>query len=258
MAAYMGSALLSPIDLRFRNLGGTAEQLRPLTEEAGTLTTRVKVTQVSHSGPIIIQHCDFAIFDAAGEVYRGNTYFGFFSDENLTQQVGIRDAALYKPRADELRRSRRFAYPVEAPFPDRHFRMIDRIDLYIPDAGVGGLGFIEGSINVDADAWFFQAHFYQDPVWPGSLGLEAFWQLLKVNALDKLGGGPESRFVTPSPHTTHRWVYRGQVIPANVRVTVQASLTAVDPQTRTLTADGWLTVDGLVIYQMQGFSLTVA
>ena len=29
-----------------------------------------------------------------------------------------------------------------------------------------------------ADQWFFKAHFYQDPVQPGSLGLEALLQAL--------------------------------------------------------------------------------
>jgi hypothetical protein len=40
-------------------------------------------------------------------------------------------------------------------------------------------------------------------------------------------------------------------------VTVQAEVTAVSDERRELTADGFLLVDGLVIYQMRGFSLTV-
>ena len=47
-----------------------------------------------------------------------------------------------------------------------------------------------GAIAVDPGAWFFQAHFYQDPVWPGSLGLESFLQLLKFVAFHRLGPPP--------------------------------------------------------------------
>ena len=42
MAAYMGSALTSDDDLKFRNLGGTGRQHRPVTRQTGTLTTRVR------------------------------------------------------------------------------------------------------------------------------------------------------------------------------------------------------------------------
>ena len=36
--------------------------------------------------------------------------------------------------------------------------------------------------RVDPHEWFFDAHFYQDPVLPGSLGIESFVQLLKYMA----------------------------------------------------------------------------
>ncbi len=255
LAAYMGSALLSPVDMRFRNLGGEAEQLRPVTNRAGTLINRVKVTRVSHSGGMIIQHYDFCVLDSEGDVYRGSTYFGFFSDAALAQQIGIREGQLYKPTREELRHGRSFPYPIEAPFPDRQFRMVDQIGVYVPDGGPSGLGFIEGSIDVDPDAWFFKAHFFQDPVWPGSLGLEALWQLLKVVAWQKFSGTSKAKFLTPCVHTTHQWVYRGQVIPNNSRVTIQAIINRVDQEEQVLSSDGWLAVDGLVIYQMKDFSI---
>ena len=66
-------------------------------------------------------------------------------------------------------------------------RMVDRIDAYVPDGGSKGLGLVVGRIAVDPAFWFFQAHFYQDPVWPGSLGLESFLQLLKYAAWKRWG-----------------------------------------------------------------------
>jgi 3-hydroxymyristoyl/3-hydroxydecanoyl-(acyl carrier protein) dehydratase len=134
--------------------------------------------------------------------------------------------------------------------------MIDRIERFAADGGPHGLGFIEGRKIVRPEEWFFKAHFYQDPVWPGSLGLEAFLQLLKAAAVEYWPDGKNGRFVA-CLHKSHRWRYRGQVVPTSKEVTVQAVITARDDATRTLTADGFLLVDGLIIYQMNDFSLRV-
>src|SRR5581483_12369498 len=61
LAAYVGSALTSPVDLSFRNLGGSAQLLAPVGRDAGTLTTRVKITRVSRSGGMIIQGYEFEV-----------------------------------------------------------------------------------------------------------------------------------------------------------------------------------------------------
>ena len=53
----------------------------------------------------------------------------------------------------------------------------------------------------------------------------------------------------------HEWIYRGQVIPGDRLVTVDASISAVDDSVQTLTANGFLSVDGRVIYEMKNFSL---
>src|SRR5262249_16267560 len=59
LAAYLGSALTSDVDLSFRNLGGKATQFEEVTPQSGTLTTTVKITRVSQSAGMIIQHYDF-------------------------------------------------------------------------------------------------------------------------------------------------------------------------------------------------------
>ena len=191
LAAYIGSALTSPTDLSFRNLGGTATQFVPVTPATGTLTTTVKITSVAASGGMIIQHYDFEVRGGGRTVYQGDTYFGFFSKQALAQQVGIREAACINRPLRRSPRAGSFDYPSEPPFPDRQLRMIDRIDPHVPDGGPHGLGFIVGSKDVDPAEWFFKAHFYQDPVCPGSLGLESFLQLLKVHAVQRWGWRPK-------------------------------------------------------------------
>jgi 3-hydroxymyristoyl/3-hydroxydecanoyl-(acyl carrier protein) dehydratase len=107
---------------------------------------------------------------------------------------------------------------------------------------------------VDPGFWFFKAHFYQDPVWPGSLGLESLLQLLKFAAWTRWGE-PRNEWRTVAMNKPHAWVYRGQVLPTDREVKVVLEIVAADDHNRRLAANGFLTVDGRVIYQMTDFSL---
>ena len=54
----------------------------------------------------------------------------------------------------------------------------------------------------------------------------------------------------------HTWIYRGQVIPENKRITVEAIVTDIqDNPTPLIQADGYLKVDGLHIYKMENFGV---
>jgi 3-hydroxymyristoyl/3-hydroxydecanoyl-(acyl carrier protein) dehydratase len=251
LAAYVGSALTSPVDLAFRNLGGAARLREVVRPDAGTLTTSVRLTHVSASAGMILQDFAFAVRNGDRLVYEGTTTFGFFTRTSLGQQVGIRDARVSEAGAEERGRGRGFDYPRAAPFPADSLRMIDRVDLFVPDGGLHGLGFIQGVKAVDAGEWFFKAHFHQDPVCPGSLGLESLLQLLKVVAHERWHA---DRFEAMTGRA-HEWLYRGQVIPGDCEVTVQAVVTARDDGVQALTADGYLLVDGRVIYRMKDFTL---
>jgi acyl transferase domain-containing protein/3-hydroxymyristoyl/3-hydroxydecanoyl-(acyl carrier protein) dehydratase len=257
LAAYVGSALASPADISFRNLGGTAVQHRAVTPESGTITCTAVMKKVATSGGMIIQEFDFTVADAAGLIYEGDTMFGFFSKEALANQVGIRDAKPYQPTAAETGRGRSLVYPADAPFPEKQLRMIDRIELYVEDGGPQGYGYLRGVKDVNPDEWFFKAHFYEDPVTPGSLGLESFVQLLKFAAVERWGWQPGNLFEAAALEETHRWLYRGQVIPTNRQVTVEAWITAVDDNRQTITAAGFLSVDGKLIYQMNDFTVRI-
>jgi len=54
----------------------------------------------------------------------------------------------------------------------------------------------------------------------------------------------------------HRWQYRGQVVPTNREVRVEAQVTSViEAPEPVLVADGQLSVDGKVIYAMKDFAV---
>lgn len=275
LTAYMGAALESEDDLHFRNLGGTATLHESLGRDAGLLESHIEVTSVSRSAGMIILQFSLDVRREGRSVYSGTTSFGFFRPEALANQVGVRGAKPYQPAAEEIRERRELALPDEPPvtpddrthtasaglaLPGRAYRMIDRIEMYLPEGGPRGLGFIRGTKDVNPDEWFFKAHFFQDPVWPGSLGIEAFIQLMKVVALDRWGEARDEthRFEPIAIGTEHTWAYRGQVIPTDKEVTVEASIVEIDDDALTMKANGYLTVDGRVIYEMKDFVLALA
>jgi acyl transferase domain-containing protein/3-hydroxymyristoyl/3-hydroxydecanoyl-(acyl carrier protein) dehydratase len=255
LAAYCGSALTSPIDLSFRNLGGLATQFLEITPETGTLITKVKLTKVSQSGGMIIQGYEMDVTDSFGRtIYEGSTEFGFFTKEALSNQLGLRGAKRPAPSPSEAAATRALSLSGGAPaLPGPMLLMLDTVEL-LP-GGPEGLGVLRGVRKVNPDEWFFAAHFYQDPVCPGSLGLESFIQLMKCYARDRWPGA--GRFESMVLGQPHRWLYRGQYTQANKEVVIDCVITAVDDATKTVTADGFLTRDGLTVYEMRDFTLRV-
>ena len=296
LAAYLGSALRSEIDLSFRNLGGVATLHEEVFTDAGTLSTRVRLTSVSEAGGMIIEQFDMQVLCGGRMIYDGTTSFGFFSKEALAQQRGLPNAPTAAPTPNPVAPVSNRCHPqvtnlchseatdlfqdlqdgrlkdllphtpddpsspaaTGLTLPARALRMIDTIESLVADGGPAGLGSIHGSTAVNPDAWFFKAHFYQDPVWPGSLGLESFLQLLKVFAIHRWGADlvRTHRFEPICVGTEHEWAYRGQILPTNKRVEVEAAVTRLeDGPTPMILADGYLKVDDIYIYEMKNFGL---
>jgi 3-hydroxymyristoyl/3-hydroxydecanoyl-(acyl carrier protein) dehydratase len=275
LAAYMGSALKSEKDLRFRNLGGRATLYGELTPDVNTVSVKTRLTKAAEAGDMIIEHFDFEVWHRDQKIYAGNTDFGFFTVETLAVQEGIRDAdqKAYTPIGAEMQRCQTYEFRDRSPIspqdpewepgrglalPARAIRMIDRIEAYIPDGGPMGLGFIRGTKTVDPREWFFDAHFYQDPVLPGSLGIESLIQVLKYIARQRWPHLTDSHRFSLLREKPHNWTYRGQILPKSRLVTVEAVVTEVAEQPfPTLTATGYLKVDGLYIYEMEDFGITL-
>ncbi|WP_419655389.1 beta-ketoacyl synthase N-terminal-like domain-containing protein [Desulfosarcina variabilis] len=277
LAAYVGSALRSQQDLKFRNLGGGAVLHRQVLPDSGTLTMRCRMTKVSEAAEMIIENFDFEVLSGNTPIYTGDTYFGFFSAPALGQQKGLgagdpmvkimqpyagttsggRVLDLTEPLTPQAAQGK----PVSgAPLrlPGKALLMVDRIDALIPDGGPAGLGYIRGIKPVDPGEWFFKAHFYQDPVCPGSLGLESFLQLMKTMAMERWPELARSHRFRIAEGSRHTWDYRGQIIQKNNTVVVEAVITHIESgASPMLRADGLLSVDGLPIYKMQNFELAL-
>lgn len=277
LAAWAGSALSSENDLRFRNLGGSATLHRPLNLAGSTLTVRSRMTKVSSAADMIIEHFDFEVLDESEMVYQGNTHFGFFTSEALSQQAGLGKELIPGINTDSMPggASPFRIFPREAPLapeegivdqiprglhmPAKSLLMIDAIEQYDPTGGPASIGYVKGSKEVDPDEWFFTAHFYQDPVCPGSLGIESFLQLLKWMAMERWPDCRENHRFELMANSPHQWTYRGQIRPSCRKVEVEAVVKRIEEGAEpVLWADGLLKVDGLYIYKMENYRLKLS
>jgi len=260
LASCVGSALTNVEDLMFRNLDGTATVKAEVFPSSGTMRSEVKITSISRMGPMIIQSFEVHTFVGDVEVWELKTVFGFFPKEALEKQVGL--------PIDEAQRAMlegESSYQVDlASRPQRYCRdelrlpgpmllMIDRVTAYDPRGGRYGKGFLRAEKDIDSDEWCFKAHFFQDPVQPGSLGIEAMINLLQFYMIEaELGRNVVApRFEPVIIGVEHSWKYRGQVIPANDQVSVTLEIREVGEDGRGVfaLADASLWVDGKRIYE---------
>jgi 3-hydroxymyristoyl/3-hydroxydecanoyl-(acyl carrier protein) dehydratase/1-acyl-sn-glycerol-3-phosphate acyltransferase len=140
-------------------------------------------------------------------------------------------------------------------------RMIDRITSFSPTGGRAGLGYLRAEKDARPGDWFFKAHFFQDPVQPGSLGLDAMCQLLQFYMIENELGATvaQPRFEPIMVGCPVRWTFRGQVVPANRTVTVEMEITerGEDARGPLAIAEAWLWVDGMRIYHAQKLGMRI-
>jgi 3-hydroxymyristoyl/3-hydroxydecanoyl-(acyl carrier protein) dehydratase len=268
LASYVGGALGSEDNLYFRNLDGTGTQHREIPEDIGTLTTHTRLTNISTADSTVIMSFDVVMRAGSEDIYTLKTVFGFFPGDTMANQAGL-------PMTAESRAAIAAENPFlvdltthPAPYCEgtlslarERLRVLDRLTGYWPEGGHAGLGRMRAEKAIVAGQWFFKAHFYQDPVQPGSLGLEALLQALQALAIARgLGEGVANpRFETQAAGVTMRWKYRGQVIPENRLVVVDVELTEVTRDERgvLIVGEGSLWVDGKRIYEAKGLGVRI-
>jgi PfaB family protein len=274
LASYIGSALTVDDEVCFRNLDGTATLEAEFFEDAGTLRTAVTLKNVSKSAGMIIVSFDVECFleGERGEqrVYVMDTVFGFFPPEalSLENQVG-------QPTSDEQREllERPSDFDLDLTHePERYFggslrlacaklRTLDRVTGYWPQGGADGLGQLRAERSIDASDWYFKAHFFQDPVQPGSLGIEAMIQTLQFFMLESgMGEGIDApRFEPIALGRPMTWKYRGQVVPLNDIVAVTLTVTEIgrDEDGPFAVASASLWCDGIRIYSTDGMGMRI-
>ncbi len=268
LASYLGCALTVDEELFFRNLDGTGTLHVDLLPTDGTLLTKVKSTGISKAGPMII--VSFLVECLIGDVlvYEMDTVFGFFPGEALQNQIGLttsdeQRALLNAPgqTIDLVTRPAKYWRKDSAKLAEPMLLMLDRVVYFDPTGGEAKLGTLRGEKDVDPDEWFFKAHFFQDPVQPGSLGIEAMIQLLQFymleTGMDK--GIKNPRFETLSHAHAMTWKYRGQVVPKNkvISSTIEITETGTDEDGPFAVCKASLWVDGKRIYEASNLGMRI-
>lgn len=245
----------------FRNLDGEGQIAKNIDAVEQSIRVEAKMTRFSTMGAMTIVHFDVVVDSSLGyRVMTLETSFGFFPMDALDRQVGL-------DTNDEQRAMRQLPttlWPVDDPhslLPAGRMLMIDDVDFFEPSGGAAELGLIRGFQKVDPYAWYFKAHFYQDPVQPGSLGLDALLQLMLraivLKGLTRDMQEPHVQYITPEQSI--RWSYRGQVTPSARQVTQVVEIVSIEDQAGVVvvTASGSLWRDDLRIYEANNLSIGI-
>jgi PfaB family protein len=260
LASYMGCDLRCTQDRRFRNLGGDAILHREVLPGSGALTTHAKLTKFNEYSDMLIVHFDVTTTQNGRPLMEGTSYFGFFTDEALANQKGLTGKLppkllqLRQPQAWDLRSGT--AMHALLRTPRSPVLMLDRVVAWDPSGGRHKKGYIRAEKDVDPSEWFFDAHFYQDPVMPGSLGVDALLQLMQVYLMKAHPGITGVRFAPVMLGRKWEWTYRGQVTRKNKLVTLEVEIVeAHGGDEPFVVADAFLMVDGLSVYRLDGVAM---
>lgn len=266
LASYMGCALSSKDTLMFRNLDGTGTLHAELPPEGGPLCTKVRNTALSKTPSMIIVGFEVECRRDELLVYSMTTVFGFFPASAFENQAGLPTSDAQRAEFDAPR-TRVVELDGAKPTPGRArmarptMLMLDRVTRFEPEGGAAKLGLARAEKDVDPGEWFFKAHFFQDPVQPGSLGIEAMIQLLQWTMLE-LGmdaGMAAPRFEAIALGDAMTWKYRGQVVPKNrtITTTLELSERGRDERGSFARASASLWVDGKRIYEASNLGMRI-
>lgn len=262
ISAYSGAMFHYPdLDLHYRNLDGNGTLLANPDLRGKTIVSETTLKSTVASGNTVIQTHDFSLSVDGETFYVGDTVFGYFTDEALANQIGLDGGKKVKPWIAEhlpevtldLNRAPRWIQgPEGRPFQrlgSGQLRLLDELRI-VAQGGTFGRGYVYGLRSVDPNDWFFPCHFHQDPVMPGSLGVEAILQAMQGFALQQ---GWTERFRNPRFSwnlSRTAWKYRGQIIPQTERMQLEAHLKEIreDAGQTVIVADASLWRDDLRIY----------
>ncbi|HEY2948370.1 MAG TPA: beta-ketoacyl synthase N-terminal-like domain-containing protein [Micromonosporaceae bacterium] len=259
LASYAGCAVEIDKDLLFRNLDGTGTITGAVTPETKVVRTHSRLRDISRNGTMIIVSFDVECFADDVSIFQLGAVFGFFPPEAFVDQPGLpstveEQAALAAPAGPTVDLTARPAKYCDGALrlPGPMLLMLDRITGYDPTGGAAGLGRLTAEKDVDAGEWFFKAHFFQDPVQPGSLGIEALYQLLQWYLIERGAheGMAAPAFEILAGKRPLVWKYRGQVVPTHRVIGSELEVTGYgeDEHGRYALAKAWLWVDGKRIY----------
>jgi len=241
LSAYLGTILTAPdIDFCFRNLDGEGTILKRIDLRGKTVTNRSEMLSTVKTGDTIVQRFQFELSHKGLSFYRGTAAFGYFLPGAMTDQIGLDGGIDNQPLHTKEYLGGPAMVPIDLKAPEAgeqlytagegkpYYRLagpqLDFLDevRIVEQGGKFGQGYVYGQKRIDPADWFYPCHFYQDPVMPGSLGVESILQAMQVYALRRDLG---ARFKSPvfTQRVNHRiiWKYRGQLVPGDELMSIE-------------------------------------
>ncbi|MCF2858937.1 hypothetical protein L1286_15730 [Pseudoalteromonas sp. SMS1] len=226
-----------------RNLQGTTTYLKDIDLRGKTIRHHITLLSTTVMPESILQNLRFDICVEGESFYQGESVFGFFTHQMMAKQVGLDngdttefwyeqqaldilpykvDNALVKPAID--------SQDMFAVSKGR-LAVMDEV-YYCPLQGVHKAGYVFVKKFIQPDDWYFKYHFHDDPVMPGSLGIEAFVQAVRLYAVVE-GIGKEA-FNQPcfsvATDIPMNWMYRGQILPTDDVMNVEVHIERIEHQ----------------------------
>jgi 3-hydroxymyristoyl/3-hydroxydecanoyl-(acyl carrier protein) dehydratase len=272
---YLGATLKDTSEqYAIRNLDGYATLVKDVDLRGKTIRHHSKLLMTSSVSGAVLQDFSYEL-SADGEVfYTGKSLFGYFSDAALANQVGLDRGGWVPPwleTADVPASSvRRIELPDDAPaftdpaggylhLPGGRYHLVDYVD-FVEGGGKHGAGYLHGYRAVRPDEWYFECHFHRDPVMPGSLGVEAILQALRLFALEQnLADGIDRPRFAMATGVKMDWKYRGQILrhDGELRFDVHIKSIQREPDRVLIVADADLSKPGLRIYEITDVAIEI-
>ena len=140
-----------------------------------------------------------------------------------------------------------------AQLPNTGMLMFNEIVKISATGGEYDKGYIDASLDITPDLWFFDCHFIGDPVMPGCLGLDAMWQLVGFY-LGWLGDLGKGRALG-----VNEVKFTGEVLQEVKLATYEINMKRILRKEGTAVglADGILSADGKIIYKASNLKVGV-
>jgi len=267
LSAYLGTSLTIPEEANlFRNLDGTITFSSCPDLSGKTIVNHSRLLTTISGGGMLIQKFAFELSTDDSVFLSGESSFGYFTQMVMSKQTGITGGEkMVQRNGDPANRDNYHQLDLSSiflqgnPSAKQHLDLIDNLKIE-KNGGRFGRGIILGEKKLSGKEWFYKNHFFQDPVMPGSLGIEAImqsvWAYMKYSQPDTNFHNSRIDFSHSDPLV---WKYRGQVVPANKKINFEVHLkdTHKSVSSINLIADADFWVDGVRIYSIQNISMTL-
>ncbi|MEU1054210.1 3-hydroxyacyl-ACP dehydratase [Streptomyces sp. NPDC005876] len=250
-------------DLYCRNLDGRLRLLRETALPATTVEQRVTLRSRTRLPGGALHRCGLDLRSGGTSFCAGEAVHGVFTAEMMERQRGLDGGRSVPPwleaHGPAAGSVRRIDLRGDARLGRGRLALLEEVVL-VPGGGEHGAGYVLCDKPVRPDDWFFDHHFFQDPVMPGSAGVQMLFQAVHAFALHT---GLTDHLARPrcalSVGEELSWSYRGQILREHERVRGEVHLRRVHRHATgvRLHADGSVWRDDLRIYRVRNMAVDI-